>query len=139
MNISTVTQVDMNSEEKYLKIKNFIRRVTLDFPEVPYENILLKREFKTSENIVNDIHTNNRYLHVQINGVSRYIALSSYHVVIEFVMHHGKKYFICNRSPFKTYKEARIFCELLEEFSQFKLQHIFLGKNPLASKIWRNT
>ncbi|CEF66587.2 CAP domain-containing protein [Strongyloides ratti] len=125
--------------KNFFKLKNLIRKVSLDFPEVPYKSILLKRELITYQGIVNDTRRDHRYLQVHINGKSEYIILPPHHVVVEFYMHCGMKTFYCNKSPFKTYREARIYCELLEEFSKFKSQHILLGKNPLASRIWRNT
>ncbi|CEF66585.1 Hypothetical protein SRAE_2000125300 [Strongyloides ratti] len=119
-------------------LKYLIRRVTLDFPEVPRKSILLKRELITYQNIVNDTRTDRRYLQVHINGKYKYIKLPSYHSVIEFDTYHGKKIFFCNRSPFKTFYEARKNCELLEQFNSLRTQHKHLGIDPLASKIWRH-
>ncbi|CEF66586.2 CAP domain-containing protein [Strongyloides ratti] len=123
----------------FYNLKNLIRKVSLDFREVPFKSILLKREYITYEGIVNDTRRDHRYLQVHINGKSKYIILPPHHVVVEFYMHRGKNYFICNKSPFNTYTKARIFCEYLEKFSKFKSQHMLLGKNSLASRIWRNT
>ncbi|CEF66590.2 CAP domain-containing protein [Strongyloides ratti] len=125
--------------KNFFKLKNLIRKVSLDFPEVPYKSILLKRELITYQGIVNDTRRDHRYLQVQINGKSRYITLPPHHVLVEFVMHNGRKYFICNRSPFNTYTKARIFCEYLEAYSSLTSQHRLLGEYPLASRIWRNT
>ncbi|CEF66593.1 Hypothetical protein SRAE_2000126100 [Strongyloides ratti] len=122
----------------FSKLKNLIRTVSLEFPEVPYKSILFKREFITYENRVNDTRSDHRYLQVKINGKSRYITLPSNQVPVEFVMHNGRKYFFCNRSPFKTYKEAKIYSEHIEKYSSLRSQHRLLGKYPIASRIWRN-
>ncbi|CEF66592.2 CAP domain-containing protein [Strongyloides ratti] len=119
-------------------LKYLIRKASLDFPEVPYKSILLRKEFITYQGIVNDTRADHRYLQVHINGKSKYIILPSNHVVIDFVPYQGRKYFNCNRSYFKTYKKAKVYCELLEEFSPFKFQQRFLGKDFFASRIWKS-
>ncbi|CEF66584.2 CAP domain-containing protein [Strongyloides ratti] len=122
----------------FMNLKNLIRKVSLDFPEVPYKNILLKRKLIFFGERVNNTRRDHRYLQVQINGKSKYITLPSNNVVIEFVPYHGRKYFFCNRSPFNTYKEAKIYCELLEKYDSLRTQNKHLGVYSLASKIWRD-
>ncbi|CEF66597.1 Hypothetical protein SRAE_2000126500 [Strongyloides ratti] len=100
-----------------------MRKISLDFPYVPYESILLKREFITYEDIINDTRTDHRYIQVQKN---------------EFFEHNGRTCFFCNKSPFITYRKARINCELLEKYSRLKSQHRLLGKDFFAGRIWRN-
>uniref|UniRef100_A0A7I5TT01 CAP domain-containing protein n=1 Tax=Strongyloides ratti TaxID=34506 RepID=A0A7I5TT01_STRRB len=123
----------------FSNLKYLIRTVSLEFPEVPYKSILFKREFITYENRVNDTRSDHRYLQVKINGKSRYITLPSNQVPVEFFEQNGRKYFFCNRSPFNTFNEARIYSKYIEAYSSLTSQYRLLGKYPVASRIWRNT
>ncbi|CEF66596.1 Hypothetical protein SRAE_2000126400 [Strongyloides ratti] len=125
-------------ERIYSNLKFLMRKISLDFPDVPYESILLKREFITYEDIINDTRTDHRYIQVQKNGRYKYIILPLNQVMVEFFEHDGRRYYACNKSPFTTYRKARINCELLEKYSSLKSQHRLLGKDFFAGRIWRN-
>ncbi|CEG06132.1 CAP domain-containing protein [Strongyloides ratti] len=119
-------------------LKHLIRKASLDFPGVPYKSILLRKEIITHEFTANNILTNSIYFQPHRNGKTMHIIFLKNEIVIDFVPYHGKKYFICNRSYFQTYKEARIYCELLEEYGSFRFHQRLLGNDLSASRIWKS-
>ncbi|CEF66589.1 CAP domain-containing protein [Strongyloides ratti] len=119
-------------------LRHLMRKASIDFPEVPHKSILLRKEFITYQGIVNDTRADHIYLQAHRNGKSKHIIFPTNDIVIDFAPYHGRKYFICNRSYFKTYKEARIYCEMLHEFSPFKFHQRLLGKDFFASRIWKS-
>ncbi|CEF66588.1 CAP domain-containing protein [Strongyloides ratti] len=122
----------------FKNLKYLIRKASIDFPEVPYKNILLRKEIITHEFTANNILTNSIYFKAHRNGKTKHIIFPKNEIVIDFVPYHGRKYFICNRSYFGTYKEAKIYCEMLQEFDPFKYHQRLLGSDLFASRVWKS-
>ncbi|CEF61707.1 CAP domain-containing protein, partial [Strongyloides ratti] len=77
-----------------------------------------------------------RYLQVNLKGESIFKTLPSYKFPVQISTYGTQLYYSCNKSLYKTLKEAIYFCELLEKYSKVKSQYKLLGKDPYAYKMW---